>query len=194
MKRALDVLLALVLLALTLPLVVLVAILVRLSLGSPVLFRQPRIGWRNRPFLLRKFRTMTDGCDAQGVLLPDTARLTPVGRFLRSTSLDELPQLLSVLTGEMSLVGPRPLLPEYLPRYSARHAGRHAVRPGLTGWAQVNGRAAVEWDDRLDLDIWYVEHQSLALDLKILLLTIGRVLSRNDVTGPGNVPFQGSRR
>jgi len=194
MKRVLDIVLALALLVLTLPLVALLAILVRVSLGSPVLFRQPRIGWRNRPFVLRKFRTMTEARDGQGVLLPDAARLTPVGRFLRSTSFDELPQLLCVLTGEMSLVGPRPLLPEYLPRHSARHARRHAVRPGLTGWAQVNGRAAAEWDDRLDLDVWYVEHQSLALDLKILLLTVARVLSRNDVTGPGNVPFQGSRR
>jgi lipopolysaccharide/colanic/teichoic acid biosynthesis glycosyltransferase len=194
MKRALDVVLALALLAVTLPLAVVVIVMVRVSLGSPVLFRQWRIGWRNRPFLLRKFRTMTDACDRQGVPLPDSARLTPVGRFLRSTSLDELPQLVSVLTGEMSLVGPRPLLPEYLPRYSARHARRHDVRPGLTGWAQVNGRAAAEWDDRLDLDVWYVEHQSLALDLKILLLTVARVVSRDDVTGPGNVPFEGSRR
>jgi sugar transferase EpsL len=193
-KRVLDVAAALVLLIVTLPLIAAVAVVVRVTLGSPVLFRQIRIGQHGRPFLLRKFRSMRDACEASGAPLPDDARLTAVGRLLRSTSLDELPQLLSVLRGEMSLVGPRPLLPEYLPRYSAHHARRHEVRPGITGWAQVNGRAAAEWDDRLDLDVWYVDHWTFALDLKILWLTLVRVIAREGVTGPGNVPFQGSRR
>ena len=194
MKRLLDVAVALVLLIATLPIVAAVAVVVRVALGSPVLFRQVRIGQHGRPFLLRKFRSMTDARDAAGTLLPDEARLPAVGRLLRSTSLDELPQLLSVLRGEMSLVGPRPLLPEYLPRYSAHHARRHEVKPGITGWAQVNGRAAAEWDDRLDLDVWYVDHQSFGLDLRILWRTLSQVLKREGVSGPGNVPFQGSRR
>jgi lipopolysaccharide/colanic/teichoic acid biosynthesis glycosyltransferase len=193
-KRLLDVSAALLLLIVTLPLLAVLALVVRVTLGAPVLFRQVRIGQHGRPFLLRKFRSMRDARGASGAPLPDEARLTAVGRFLRSTSLDELPQLLSVVRGDMSLVGPRPLLPEYLPRYSAHHARRHEVRPGMTGWAQVNGRAAAEWDDRLDLDVWYVDHHTLGLDLKILWLTFLRVLAREGVTGPGNVPFQGSRR
>lgn len=194
-KRVIDIVgAALALVALS-PVLVLVAVLVRLKLGSPVLFRQPRAGLGGAPFVLTKFRTMTDEVDDDGALLPDDVRLTGFGRLLRSTSLDELPELVHVLRGEMSLVGPRPLPVTYLDRYSARQARRHEVRPGLTGWAQVNGRNAAGWPERLEMDVWYVEHRSLRLDLRILARTVLVVLDRSGVAEDGHVTmseFQGA--
>lgn len=181
-KRLLDLSLVIVLAPLWIPLMVAVAALVRVYAGSPVLFRQRRIGLRERPFELTKFRSMRDALDASGRQLPDAERLSPFGRWLRSTSLDELPELLNVLRGEMSLVGPRPLLPQYLERYSAEHRRRHDVRPGLTGLAQVEGRNALSWSDRLDLDIEYVRRASLALDLQILWRTIRVVVRREGIS------------
>lgn len=175
---------ALGLLLLALPLLVLI-ILIHYKLGSPVLFRQMRPGLHGRPFEMVKFRTMTDVCGPDGALLPDADRLTPFGRFLRSTSLDELPGLWNVLKGDMSLVGPRPLLMEYLPLYSPEQARRHAVRPGVTGWAQVNGRNAISWEEKFALDTWYVDHQSLVLDIKILWLTVKKVLLREGISAAG---------
>lgn len=163
-----------------------VAAAVAARLGRPVLFRQERPGFGGRPFAMLKFRTMTDARDDEGRLLPDTERLTPLGRLLRSTSLDELPELWNVLKGEMSLVGPRPLLMEYLGRYTPEQARRHDVRPGITGWAQVHGRNGLGWDERLALDVWYVDHVSLALDLRILLATVGVVLRRKGVSAEGH--------
>lgn len=169
-----------------LPLLAGAALALRLRQPGPVLFRQPRAGLNGRRFTLYKLRTMTDARDpATGALLPDAARLTAIGRWLRKTSLDELPQLWHVLTGAMSLVGPRPLLPAYLPRYSAAQARRHLVRPGLTGWAQVQGRNALAWPARLALDAWYAEHCSLGLDLKILALTAAHVLRPRGISAPG---------
>ncbi len=165
-KRLFDFLLVTVTLPVMLPLGLVVAALVRLRLGSPVLFQQQRPGLDARPFMLLKFRTMTDARDASGALLPDADRLTPFGRWLRSTSLDELPELWNVLRGEMSLVGPRPLLMQYLDRYTPEQARRHEVRPGMTGWAQVNGRNALSWERKFELDVWYVDHASLRLDLR----------------------------
>ncbi len=162
-----------------------VAYLVRKNLGSPVLFRQVRPGMHGKPFEMIKFRTMLDAVDAQGNVLPDDVRLTPFGRFLRSTSLDELPELWNVLKGDMSLVGPRPLLMEYLPLYSTEQARRHEARPGVTGWAQVNGRNAISWDDKFKLDVWYVDNQSLWLDIKIIFLTIKKVLVRDGISAEG---------
>jgi lipopolysaccharide/colanic/teichoic acid biosynthesis glycosyltransferase len=163
-----------------------VAVLVRCLLGPPVLFRQVRPGRHGRPFEIVKFRTMLDALDGRGRPLPDEQRLTAFGRFLRSSSLDELPQLWNVLKGELSLVGPRPLMMQYLDRYSARQARRHEVMPGITGWSQINGRNALSWDEKLELDVWYVEHWSLWLDAKILALTLVRVLSRRGVSSPGH--------
>lgn len=181
MKRCFDVVAAALALAvLALPLLVLAG-LVRCKLGSPVLFRQVRPGWGGLPFELVKFRTMTDARDAAGVLLPDTDRLTAFGRFLRATSLDELPELWNVLRGDMSLVGPRPLLMRYLPYYTPVEQKRHLVRPGLTGWAQIQGRNTLSWNERLALDVWYVENRSMMLDLRILLLTVSSVLKRDGV-------------
>ena len=197
MKRLLDftsALLGLVLLAL--PLLVLMA-LVRTKLGSPVFFRQTRPGLQGRPFEMVKFRTMTDECGPDGVLLPDAERLTPFGRFLRATSLDELPELWNVLRGDMSLVGPRPLLMEYLPLYTPEQARRHEVRPGVTGWAQVNGRNALSWEEKFALDVWYVDHQSLALDVRILWLTARKVLAREGISAAGEATmgrFTGSAK
>ena len=159
--------------------------LVRLNLGRPVFFRQPRPGRQGRVFELIKFRTMTQARDAQGHLLPDAQRLTRFGRWLRSTSLDELPEVLNVLRGEMSLVGPRPLLVQYLDRYSPEQARRHEVLPGLTGWVQVKGRNALTWEEKFRLDVWYVDHRSLWLDLRILALTVWHVLRRHGVSAPG---------
>lgn len=161
------------------------AILVALKLGRPVLFRQTRPGLRGKPFVLLKFRTMTDERDADGVLLPDEKRLLPFGAWLRSTSLDELPELINVLKGEMSLVGPRPLLMRYLSRYSPRQARRHEVRPGLTGWAQVNGRNAVSWEEKFEMDVWYVENRSFWLDVQILARTVAAVFDRRGINSPG---------
>ena len=185
MKRLLDVLLSGLALLLLWPVLALIAVLVGTRLGRPVLFRQPRPGLHGRLFTMYKFRTMTDQRGLDGELLPDGIRLTRFGRMLRATSLDELPSLWNVLRGDMSLVGPRPLLPRYLERYSTRQARRHEVRPGLTGWAQVNGRNAVDWDERLEMDVWYVEHRNLLLDLRILALTIKRVLRRDGVSSEG---------
>jgi sugar transferase EpsL len=163
-----------------------VALLVAIFLGHPVFFKQVRPGYRARPFAVWKFRTMTDARDAQGDLLPDADRLTRLGQFLRSYSLDELPELFNVLRGEMSLVGPRPLLLQYLERYTSEQARRHAVLPGITGWAQINGRNAISWNDKFQLDVWYVDHWSLWLDVKILLTTIWKVLKREGITQEGH--------
>lgn len=180
-KRALDLLLASLAIAILSPLLLAVAVLVRILLGKPVLFRQRRPGLHGSPFTCLKFRTMKETRDPAGNLLPDADRLTGVGSFLRRTSLDELPELWNVLRGDMSLVGPRPLLPAYLPRYTAFQQQRHDVRPGITGWAQVNGRNALSWEQKFELDVWYVGHQSLALDLKILWLTVLIVLRRQGI-------------
>jgi lipopolysaccharide/colanic/teichoic acid biosynthesis glycosyltransferase len=181
MPRWAELLLVVLLAPLWLPLLAVVAALVALRIGTPVLFRQMRPGKDGRPFELVKFRTMTDERAADGTLLPDDVRLTAFGRWLRSTSLDELPELLNVLRGDMSLVGPRPLLIEYLPRYSETHRRRHEVRPGITGWAQVNGRNALSWPAKFDLDVWYVDNRSFWLDLRVLALTIDRVVRRSGI-------------
>ncbi len=186
MKRLLD----LFLIALSCPawvlLMLIIGVSVRLSLGSPVFFTQERTGLNGRPFKLLKFRTMTDASDAQGNPLPDSDRLTALGRAIRTTSLDELPGLLNVLKGEMSLVGPRPLLVEYLPLYSREQARRHVVRPGLTGWAQVNGRNASTWEERFTHDVWYVDNRSISLDLRILLKTFLFVIKRTGISAEGS--------
>ncbi|HUS13049.1 MAG TPA: sugar transferase [Pyrinomonadaceae bacterium] len=184
-KRSLDAAASGAGLLLLSPLLAVLAVLVRRKLGSPILFRQQRPGLDGRPFMMLKFRTMTDACDAQGNLLPDAERLTQFGSFLRSTSLDELPELFNVVKGEMSLVGPRPLLMRYLDRYTPEQARRHEVPPGITGWAQVNGRNAISWEKKFELDVWYVDHCSLALDLKVLWLTILKVLRRQDINQEG---------
>lgn len=181
LKRLLDFVVALLALVLLSPLLFLLAVWIRLTMGSPVLFRQTRPGLHGRPFAMYKFRTMADARDPEGNLLPDEQRLTRFGRFLRSTSLDELPELINVLKGEMSLVGPRPLLMKYLDRYTPEQFRRHEVRPGITGWAQINGRNAIPWEEKFKLDIWYVDHQSLWLDLKILLLTLLKVFRREGI-------------
>ena len=164
-----------------------IALLVRWLLGSPVLFRQTRPGLHGKPFTIYKFRSMTDDRDSDGNLLPDEDRCPPFGRFLRSTSLDELPELWNVLKGEMSFVGPRPLMMQYLERYNAEQARRHDVLPGITGWAQINGRNAISWTDKFKLDVWYVDHQSLWLDIKILWLTAVKVLKRDGISAPGEL-------
>jgi lipopolysaccharide/colanic/teichoic acid biosynthesis glycosyltransferase len=185
-KRVLDQLLVLVTAPLWLPLLGVLALLVGLQLGRPVFFRQERPGLRAHPFMLVKLRTMTSARDAAGTLLPDADRLTAFGRWLRATSLDELPELWNVLRGDMSLVGPRPLLMEYLPLYTSDQWRRHAVRPGVTGLAQISGRNAIGWDERFRLDTWYVDHRSLTLDLKILMLTLLRVVQRHGISAAGD--------
>ena len=196
MKRLIDFLAAaLGLLILSLPLALL-AWQVRRKLGSPILFRQMRPGKHSKPFKMLKFRTMTDARDAEGNLLPDSERLAYFGRWLRASSLDELPELWNVLKGEMSLVGPRPLLMEYLPLYSPEQARRHEVRPGITGWAQVNGRNALSWEEKFALDVWYVDHQSSWLDLKILFLTMKKVFTRHGINAEDEATmpkFKGNR-
>ena len=197
LKRVIDVLGASTALVVLSPLLAVVAVLVRVRMGPPVLFRQLRPGREGRPFELTKFRTMTDQRGPDGTLLPDAQRLTALGRFLRRTSIDELPELVNVVRGDMSLVGPRPLLMEYLPRYSAEQARRHEVRPGVTGWTQVNGRNELTWDEKFALDVWYVDHRSTRLDLEILGRTVSQVLSGQGVSAPGHAtmePFRGSRR
>jgi lipopolysaccharide/colanic/teichoic acid biosynthesis glycosyltransferase len=187
MKRLFDFLLALVaLLLLALPLLAL-AWLIRRRLGSPLLFRQVRPGLHGRPFTMIKFRTMTNERGPDGALLPDVQRLTTFGQFLRATSMDELPELWNVLCGDMSLVGPRPLLMEYLLLYTPKQARRHEVRPGITGWAQVNGRNAISWDDKFALDVWYVDNRSLWIDLKILWMTLRKVIMRDGINADGDV-------
>jgi len=197
LKRIFDLVASGVALLALSPILLVIAALVRLFLGAPVLFRQERPGLYGRPFQLVKFRTMTDARDAEGQLLPDADRLTRFGKFLRSTSMDELPELWNVIRGDMSLVGPRPLLTEYLPLYGARQARRHEVKPGLTGWAQVNGRNALTWEDRLEMDVWYVENRSLSLDLKIIWMTLGIVLNRKGISHEGSATmerFKGSSK
>jgi lipopolysaccharide/colanic/teichoic acid biosynthesis glycosyltransferase len=195
MKRLFDIVAAGSALLVLSPILICVAVLVRIYLGSPILFRQVRPGLNAQPFQMMKFRTMLDAVDATGQVLPDHVRLTGFGKFLRSTSLDELPGLWNVLKGEMSLVGPRPLLMEYLPLYSLEQAKRHDVRPGVTGWAQVNGRNAISWEQKFKLDVWYVENQSFLLDIKIILLTVKKVLIRQGISADGEVTmskFEGS--
>ena len=195
MKRLFDFLVALGVLLTLLPVIVIVAVLIRFKLGSPILFTQSRPGLNGKIFKMMKFRTMLDGKDKHGNLLPDNERMTKFGTFLRSTSLDELPGLFNVLKGDMSLVGPRPLLVQYLPLYSTEQARRHNVRPGITGWAQVNGRNAISWDEKFKLDVWYVNNQGFLLDIKILLLTVKKVFVREGISADGHVtiePFKGS--
>ncbi len=184
-KQCFDFLLATVGLLLLTPLMVFLALIVGLNMGRPVLFRQTRSGIKGKPFTLLKFRTMSSACNSEGCLLPDDQRITKLGQFLRRFSLDEIPQLWNVLTGAMSFVGPRPLLMKYLHRYTAEQARRHDVKPGITGWAQVNGRNALSWEDRFRLDIWYVQHWSLKLDARILAKTIQIVLLRRDISQSG---------
>ena len=189
-KRLLDVVGSAAALAVLSPLLLVLGGLVRVLLGSPILFRQARAGQYGQPFAICKFRTMTDARDEAGRLLPDEVRLTAFGRFLRSTSLDELPELWNVLKGEMSLVGPRPLLADYLPLYSPEQVRRHDVRPGITGWAQVKGRNALTWEEKFRLDVWYVDGISLRLDLKILFLTLWQIVKREGINEPGQATAQ----
>ena len=184
-KRLLDLLLAFPTLILVSPILAFVSMLVFLKLGLPVLFRQYRPGMQGKPFNCYKFRTMSGAYDFQGNLLPDAERLTPFGRFLRSTSLDELPEMINVLKGDMSIVGPRPLLMQYLERYTPEQMRRHEVKPGLTGWAQVNGRNTLTWEEKFKLDVWYVDHQSFWLDLKIIALTFWKILKWEGISQPG---------
>ena len=184
-KRILDLTLTIPGMLIISPLLLVIALLVRISIGTPVIFRQLRPGYRNRPFWIYKFRTMTDVHDTQGNLLPDAERMTRLGGFLRSYSLDELPEVFNVLLGEMSWVGPRPLLMQYLERYSPEQARRQNVLPGITGWAQINGRNALTWEDKFLLDVWYVDHWSIGLDIKILLRSVGKVLRREGINQPG---------
>ncbi|MFA6972868.1 MAG: sugar transferase [Gallionella sp.] len=190
LKRLSDVLISALLLLILSPVLAMIAWLIRNKLGSPLLFRQVRPGLHGEPFEMVKFRTMTDARGADGQLLPDGTRLTSFGRFLRASSLDELPELWNVLKGDMSLVGPRPLLMEYLPLYSTEQARRHEVRPGITGWAQVNGRNALSWGDKFKLDIWYVDHRSTWLDIKILWLTLLKVIVREGISAAGEATMQ----
>lgn len=193
-KNIFDCAISAIALIVLLPVLALIALLIRIRMGRPVLFRQVRIGRNEQPFTLYKFRTMTLPGKSP---IADEYRLTPVGRLLRHCSLDELPQLWNVVKGDMSLVGPRPLLPEYLPLYGAEHRRRHEVKPGLTGWAQVHGRNLLDWDERLDMDVWYIDHRTMSLDLRIVFLTLLRVISREGIVGLGHVtmrPFGGSLR
>jgi sugar transferase EpsL len=197
MKRLFDLFLSVLALIILFPLIALVALLVATNLGTPVFFTQLRPGYKGKPFHIYKFRTMREAYDASGKPLPDHQRLTPFGKFLRSSSLDELPELWNVLKGEMSLVGPRPLRMDYLPRYSAEQARRHDVLPGITGWAQINGRNAISWDEKFRLDVWYVDHQHLFLDLKILFLTLLKVFKREGISAEGHATmpdFMGSEK
>jgi sugar transferase EpsL len=196
LKRLLDTVVASALLFLLAPLLMIVAVTVRLSLGRPVFLRQRRPGLGGAPFELLKFRTMSNAIDDRGNLLPDEQRLRRVGRLLRQTSLDELPGLVNVLKGDMSLVGPRPLLMQYLDRYTPAQARRHEVRPGITGWAQVNGRNSLSWEERFALDVWYVDHRSFRLDLRILMLTMWKVVRREGISQSGQATmreFMGSK-
>lgn len=186
MKRTLDLLVSIVALILLSPLLLVVICAIYLKMGRPVFFIQQRPGLGAKPFRMIKFRTMLNTQDASGRLLSDAERLTPFGAFLRSTSIDELPELINVIRGEMSLVGPRPLLMEYIPLYSQEQYRRHEVRPGITGWAQINGRNAISWDEKFALDVWYVDNRSLWLDIKILWQTLAAVLSRNDISAAGD--------
>jgi len=187
LKRLFDIVAAALGLAVLAPVMLVIALLINRKLGSPVLFRQTRPGLNGKPFRMVKFRTMLDATDKEGNSLPDDQRMTPFGSFLRATSLDELPELWNVLKGDMSLVGPRPLLMEYLPLYSKEQCRRHEARSGVTGWAQVNGRNAISWEDKFQLDVWYVDNQSLWLDVTILFLTVKKVLVRDGISEEGEV-------
>lgn len=196
-KRLFDLSIAVPLLIILSPVLVLIGFLVRMKIGVPVLFRQVRPGLHGRPFTIYKCRTMTDKRDKDGGLLPDRGRLIPLGRFLRKTSIDELPELFNVIKGEMSIVGPRPLLMQYLDRYTPKQARRHEVKPGITGWAQVNGRNAITWERKFEYDVWYVDHLSLCLDLKIIALTFWKILKREGISQPGQATaeeFKGANR
>jgi sugar transferase EpsL len=196
-KRLMDLMLTIPAVLVLSPLLLLTALLVRVRLGTPVLFAQQRPGLYGRPFEIFKFRTMTDARGASGELLPDADRLTRFGRFLRGTSLDELPELFNVLKGDMSLVGPRPLLMQYLTRYTPEQARRHTVKPGITGWAQVNGRNALTWEEKFKLDVWYVDNQSFWLDVKIIIMTIWKILKREGINQQGQATmeeFKGDRQ
>ena len=190
MKRFIDLLFAIFVILIALPILLSLSMLVYFKLGSPIFFKQQRPGLGGQPFWLLKFRTMTDARDEGGVLLPDAQRLTAFGRFLRATSLDELPELFNVLKGDMSLVGPRPLLMQYLERYTPEQARRHEVRPGITGWAQVNGRNAITWEEKFKLDVWYVDNWSLWLDIKIIAMTIWKILKREGISHPGQATME----
>ena len=195
MKRVFDIFLSIFLIVIFLPVYVVVSLLIWIKMGRPILFKQQRPGKNEKIFSIYKFRTMTDERDEKGELLPDKERLIGIGKFIRSTSLDELPQLFNVLKGDMSFVGPRPLLVEYLPLYNARQKKRHDVKPGITGWAQVNGRNAISWEQKFEYDVWYVEHQSFLLDMKILWMTFLKVIKRSDISSDTAVTmekFQGS--
>lgn len=189
-KRVIDIIISFFALMVLAPIIFLVAVLVRNKLGSPIIFKQQRPGMKGKVFQVYKFRTMTDERDGHGALLPDTVRLTKFGQLLRKLSLDELPQLWNVLKGDMSFVGPRPLLVEYLPLYNERQARRHEVRPGITGWAQVNGRNAISWEQKFEYDVWYVENQSLFLDLKIIFLTFKKVFQSEGINQPGQATIE----
>jgi sugar transferase EpsL len=196
-KRLTDFFLSAIALLILAPLMAAVALTIRLSVGRPVLFRQTRPGYKGKPFTLLKFRTMTVARNSRGVFLPDAERLTPIGKLLRQLSLDELPQLWNVFRGDMSLVGPRPLLMQYMDRYTPEQSRRHDVKPGMTGWAQVNGRNTITWPDRFALDIWYVDHWNLLLDIRILLQTPWQVMKRSDISQQGHATmpeFPGSER
>lgn len=197
MKRFVDVLLSILALSVLWPVMVWTAWAVRKKLGTPVIFRQVRPGLHGKPFELVKFRTMRDAVDSQGNPLPDSERMTPFGQFLRSSSLDELPGLWSVIKGDMSLVGPRPLLTEYLPLYTAEQARRHDVRPGITGWAQVNGRNSLSWEAKFERDVWYVDNHSIWLDAKIIIMTVKKVFVRDGISAEGEATmsrFRGSEK
>jgi len=185
-KRVFDILISLLVITVFSPLLLVIAVLVWMKLGSLVLFRQTRPGLKGQPFTIYKFRTMNDARDEQGNLLPDTERLIPFGKFFRSTSLDELPEFINVFKGEMSMVGPRPLVMQYLDRYTPEQARRNDVLPGITGWAQINGRNAISWEERFALDVWYVDNVSFWLDIKIMLLTFWAILLRKDISQPGH--------
>lgn len=189
-KRSFDIIFSLTVLIMLSPIFLIIAILVKIKLGGPIFFVQERIGMYNRPFKMYKFRTMRDTKDSSGNLLSDNERLTKFGKTLRSTSLDELPEFFNILRGEMSLIGPRPLLPEYLPLYSGEQIKRHNVLPGLTGWAQINGRNSISWTEKFELDVWYVENWSLKLDLKIFFLTIVKVIKREDINQESTVTME----
>ena len=190
MKRAFDFLVALLAILLLGPVILAVALFVRICLGKPVFFRQQRPGLHGKPFDIYKFRTLSMACGEEGLLLPDQQRMTKLGAFLRNYSLDELPQLFNVLKGDLSFVGPRPLLMEYLPRYSPEQSRRHEVRPGITGWAQVNGRNAITWEEKFKLDVWYVDNWSPWLDIKIIGMTIWKILKREGISHPGQATME----
>lgn len=190
MKRILDLIICLTLVLLLFVPLILIMVLIKLKLGSPVLFTQIRPGLKSNPFKMVKFRTMTNEIDAVGALLPDAMRLTTFGKWLRASSLDELPEIWNVIKGDMSLVGPRPLLMEYLPLYTTEQARRHDVQPGITGWAQINGRNAIQWEERFKLDVWYVDNKNIYLDIKILWLTIKRVIARDGINASGEATMK----